>query len=67
MEATPPRRDDGRAGEIIRQVLGRSGTSLQSMERPERDAVLRELKAKGLSIRQLERVTGINGGAIQRA
>ena len=68
MEATPSRRNDELAGEIIRQILGgRSGTSLQSMERPERDAVLRKLKAKGLSIRQLERLTGINRGAIQRA
>ena len=68
MEADSPRRDDEWAGEIIRQVLrGQSGTSLQSMERRERDAALRELKAKGLSIRQLERLTGINRGAIQRA
>ncbi len=68
MEADLPRRDDEWAGEMIRQVLGsRGGMSLQSMGRTERDAAMRELKAKGLTIRQLERLTGINRGAIQRA
>ena len=68
MEADTPRRDDEWAKEVLRQVLGsRSGTVLQSLERTERDAALRVLKAKGLSIRQLERLTGMNRGVIQRA
>ena len=68
MEADSPRRDDEWAGKVLRQVLGsRSGTSLQSLERTERDAALRALKAEGLSVRQLERLTGINRGVIQRA
>ena len=68
MEADSPRRDDEWAGKVLRRVLGsRSGTSLQSLERTERDAALRALKAEGLSVRQLERLTGINRGVIQRA
>lgn len=44
-----------------------SGTQLQQLEKKDRDAALRELKERGLSIRQLERLTGINRGIIQKA
>jgi hypothetical protein len=40
---------------------------LQSYGRGKRDAALRKLKSKGLSVRQLERLTGINRGVIQKA
>ena len=62
------RHDDRWAMKVIhRQLKGKSGTSLQGLGHDERDAVLKKLKAAGLSVRQLERLTGINRGAIQRA
>ena len=44
-----------------------SGTQLQQWNRTDRDAALRLLKVQGLSIRQIERLTGINRGVIQKA
>jgi len=44
-----------------------SGTQLQQWEKKPRDAALRELKGMGLSVRQLERLTGINRGVVQKA
>ena len=44
-----------------------SGTQLQQMDRQERDTALRWLKERGLTVRQLERLTGINRGVIQKA
>ncbi len=68
MEFEQPRRDDEWAKRVLREYLsGQSGTVLQVFERSKRNAVLRALKNKGLSVRQLERLTGINRGAIQRA
>ena len=62
------RHDDKWALQVIHNQLdGRSGTALQAMDRKERDRVLHNLKAAGLSIRQLERLTGINRGVIQKA
>ncbi|MDO5132719.1 MAG: transposase [Eubacteriales bacterium] len=62
------RHDDKWAIEVIhRRLEGRSGTSLQAMNRVERDKMIRLLKAEGLSVRQLERLTGINRGVIQKA
>ena len=65
---TGERHDDKWAlGVIHSRLNGQSGTSLQSKDRKERDRILHELKVAGLSIRQLERLTGINRGVIQRA
>ena len=62
------RHDDQWALRVIHsQLNGRSGTCLQEMNRKERDRVLHNLKVAGLTIRQLERLTGINRGVIQRA
>ena len=59
---------DARAQEIIRANLHlRSGTELQEMARQERDRSLQRLKQEGLTIRQLERLTGISRNIIQRA
>ena len=59
---------DNTAKEIIQKVLHlNSGTMIQAMNREERDAALRKLKDNGLSIRQIERLTGINRGVVQRA
>ena len=53
---------------VIIQVLNaESGTVLQTYDRESRDEVLRLLKQKGLTIRQIERLTGISRGVIQRA
>ena len=68
MEYESPRRDDEWAKAVIRKHLhAESGTVLQSYDRERRDAAIRELKSQGLSIRQLERLTGINRGVIQKA
>ena len=53
---------------VIIQVLNaESGTELQTYDRESRDEVIRLLKQKGLTIRQIERLTGISRGVIQRA
>jgi len=58
---------DGTAAKIICDTCGvLSGTELQRWDRKERDEALRQLKQKGLSIRQLERLTGINRGVVQK-
>lgn len=60
--------DDQWAIGIIHQLLGgKSGTILQSFDRNSRNTTLRSLKDAGLSVRQLERLTGINRGIILRA
>lgn len=61
------RRDDGWARKTIKEKLGLvSGTAIQSYDRYQRNQALRELKHAGLSIRQIERLTGINRGVIQK-
>lgn len=60
--------NDATAAELIENILGvKSGTALQQFERKERDRALRLLKKGGLSIRKIERLTGINRGVIQKA
>ena len=62
------RQDDDWACSVIRKELNlESGTMLQRQTHENRDAALRLLKDKGLTIRQIERLTGINRGVIQRA
>lgn len=62
------KKDDEWAKAIIRKYLGcESGTVLQSYNRSRRDTALRILKEHRLTIRQIERLTGINRGVIQRA
>jgi len=68
LEFVTPKRDDTWAKAVIRKCLGcESGTAIQSYNRAERDAALRVLKENRLTIRQIERLTGINRGVIQRA
>ncbi len=57
---------DEAALELAREIIpgGRSG--LQLLDRKDRDAVLRRLRAEGLTIKQIERLTGISRGIIQR-
>ena len=68
MEYESPKRDDEWMKEVIRKHLhAEIRTVLKSYDRGRRDAALRELKNQGLSIRQLELLTGINRGVIQKA
>ena len=59
---------DKRARQIIREKLNlESGTKIQDMSRQHRDMALRILKNEHLSIRQIERLTGLSRGIIQKA
>ena len=59
---------DDEARKLICDTFGlTSGTQLQRLEKKARDAALRRLKERGLTVRQLERLTGINRGVIQKA
>ena len=59
---------DEEAKRVIRSLLGvESGTQLQQLGRKERDAALRKLRESGLTILQIERLTGISRGVIQHA
>lgn len=56
------------AKSVIRQNLKvKSGTDLQSFDLRSRNEALRLLKKKGLTIRQIERLTGINRIAIENS
>ena len=68
MEYDRPRHDDSWAPDVIRKRLGvNSGTALQEYERKERNEALRKLKDEGLTVRQIERLTGINRNIVQKA
>ena len=67
MEFEPSRKDDDWAKSVIRDLFGvESGTFLQSLSITERNACIKEMKSKGLSVRQIERLTGIGRGVISR-
>lgn len=64
----PKRLSDAQAVALIRKELGlQSGTQIRAMNRTQRDYALHILKERGLSVRQLERLTGINRGVILKA
>lgn len=53
--------------DIIRNRINKAPIELQSMNRNERNQIIKELKKiSGVSIRQIERVTGIGRGAIYK-
>ena len=59
---------DKDAQEIIKTELHfDSGTQIQELSRAERDEALSKLKEKGLTVRQIERLTGINRGVVLKA
>ena len=60
------RLNDADAGVILRNVSN-CGTAaeFQSLEIPQRNRFIRELKDKGLSIRQISRLTGISFGIVR--
>lgn len=60
--------DDKWAQEILCQCLNiKSGTTLQTYDRKERNLAIRLLKSNGLTNRQIERLTGISRNIVQRA
>ena len=68
MEYDKPLRDDNWALEKLKSCLGiNSGTEVQAMDKKKRDDALIRLRNEGLTIRQIERLTGISKSAIQRA
>ena len=61
-------KNDEWAKTVIRQCFGKkSGTFLQSLSKSDRNKSLRILKENGLSVRQIERLTGISRNIVQRA
>ena len=58
---------DEEANAMIKKTYGlTSSQAIQNLEAQKRDDILRNLKENGLSIRQIERLTGINRGVILR-
>ena len=56
---------DAEAREVARRILGDIAPGdVKAMERPRRNALLFDLKDAGLSVRQIERLTGIGRGTI---
>lgn len=51
----------------MEQTLHIRGVDLQQMSRSDRNNALRALKQRGLSVRQIERLTGIGRNIVQRA
>ena len=67
LEAEPVKHDDLWAEAVIRQELGiGSGTELQRWPHAARDEAVARLRSRGLTIRQLERLTGISRGILQK-
>jgi hypothetical protein len=60
-------RDEAARERICSHYKVASGTQLQQWDKKKRDAVLRELKDMGMSVRQMERLTGINRGVVLKA
>ena len=53
---------------VIKDVLKvESGTVLQGYSKEKRDNAIKTLRRRGITIKQIERLTGINRGVIQRA
>jgi len=68
LEYTGNCRDDDWARAVIQRQLGEeSGTALQAVNRDARNKALRKLLNAGMSVRQIERLTGISRGIVQRA
>jgi len=62
------RERDSEAKTIILAVSNcHNAAEFQALPIGTRNRCLTELKEKGLSVRQIERLTGINGGLVQKA
>jgi transposase-like protein len=60
-------RSDSFHGRLYKGNWVESGTVLQAMNRDARNKALRKLLDAGMSVRQIERLTGISRGIVQRA
>ena len=59
---------DAEAREVAQRILGDIAPGdVKAMERPRRNALLFDLKDAGLSVRQIERLTGIGRGTIAKS
>lgn len=59
---------DDKALAVARGILGDNPASgIAALDRKARDEALRHLRGKGLTIRQIQRLTGVGRGVIQRA
>ena len=66
MEYGSEKIDDERSSEIVKRLLGTdSGTAIQSYPRAQRNEALIKLLRAGMSIREVERCTGVSRGIIQ--
>ncbi len=60
------RLNDAEASEFIRSITGvRSPTEIQGFDKDKRNVVIKACKDKGLSFRQIERLTGVSFGVIR--
>ena len=64
--AMRPMNDETAKDLICRLAPGGDGLEIKALSREKRNAVLRELKEAHMSIRQIERLTGISRGIIQK-
>ena len=68
LEYCRPSLSDDQALAVLRKKYGTvSGSELQSWNRQRRDSILKNLKKEGLSLRQIERLTGISRSIAHRA
>ncbi|MBQ6521082.1 MAG: transposase [Anaerolineaceae bacterium] len=64
---TASAKKDQEAKSIIKEIMNAdSGTALQSYDSKTRNEIIKKLRQQGLSVRQIERLTGISRGIIQR-
>jgi hypothetical protein len=55
------------ASNIIKELAGvETPKQIQRVEKEERDFLIKQIKLKGLSIRQIERLTGISFSIIRK-
>jgi len=60
------RLNDLEATELIQRItIVKIPTEIQTFEKQKRNAVIKKLKNRGLSIRQISRLTGISFGVIR--
>ncbi|WP_026651935.1 transposase [Butyrivibrio proteoclasticus] len=68
LEYNDGKHDDEWAKEVFAKCLGKSAvTDLQTLDKRNRDEALVKLKKCGLSVRQIERLTGLGRNIVQKA
>ena len=68
MEGYSVIRNDEWAEEVMMEILGtKNGNYLVYCDKSKRDEAIRMLKNKGLSVRQISRLTGLGKGIVQKA